>query len=301
MPTDLKDPIKTSGSRLGFHLSLGIFPDGSYRTLVLVIVIVGLLIASVVAGGPASHQAYTQAADSSIRYAENGTSPVGAFNAYDQDGDVIEWSLSGPDDDLFTIDGGVLRFVEPPDYEDPQSAAKGGPRAEQNVYRVTVEASGGVHYVAVRVTDVDEAGTVAIDRQQPQVDRPLGASLRDEDDGVRAEGWQWARSRDGAAWTDIEGATSARRHPRPGDVGMYLRATVAYSDKFGAGKTAWAVRPVNPPGQSPPAHRSGRSSPSSTPHTRPRPRPGRVRGCRLEKPGLRRPVPATAPPSPGAG
>ena len=241
MPADLKAPIKTSGSRLGFHLSLGIFPDGISRTLVLVIVLVGLLIASVVAGGPASHQAYAQAADSSIRYAENGTAPVGAFNAHDQDGDVIEWSLSGPDEDLFTIDGGVLRFVEPPDYEDPQSAAKGGPRAEQNVYRVTIEASGGVHYLAVRVTDVDEAGTVAIDRQQPQVDRPLGASLRDEDDGVRAERWQWARSRDGSAWTNIEGATSARRHPQPGDVGMYLRATVAYSDKFGTGKTAWAV------------------------------------------------------------
>ena len=159
MPADPKVPVLTSGSRLGCHLSLGIFPDGSSRTLVLVNVLVGLLIASVVAGGPASHQAYAQAADSSIRYAENGTASVGAFNAYDQDGDVIEWSLSGPDDDLFTIDGGVLRFVEPPDYEDPQSAAKGGPRAEQNVYRVTIEASGGVHYVAVRVTDVDEAGT----------------------------------------------------------------------------------------------------------------------------------------------
>ena len=285
MPADLKVPVLTSGSRLGFHLSLGIFPDGSSLTLVLAIVLVGLLIASVVTDVPASHQAYAQAADSSIRYAENGTAPVGAFNAHN----------------LFTIEGGVLSFKYPPDYEEPQSTGKGGPRAEQNVYRVTVEASGGVHFVAVRVTDVDEAGTVAIDRQQPQVDRPLGASLRDEDDGVRAERWQWAKSRDGSAWTDIEGATSARRHPAAGDVGMYLRATVAYSDKFGAGKTAWAVRPVNPPGQSPPAHRSGRSSPSSTPHTRPCPRPGRVRGCRLEKPGLRRPVPATAPPTPGAG
>ena len=42
---------------------------------------------------------------------------------------------------------------------------------------MTVEASGGAHDVAVTVTDIDESGTVSIDRRQPQVDRPLGASL----------------------------------------------------------------------------------------------------------------------------
>ena len=58
---------------------------------------------------------------------------------------------------------------------------------------------------------------------------------------MAVERWQWARSRDGATWTDIVGATAPRRPPEPGDVGMYLRATVTYSDKFGSGKTAWAV------------------------------------------------------------
>ena len=53
--------------------------------------------------------------------------------------------------------------------------------------------------------------------------------------------WQWARSQDRTTWTDIEGATSPRRSPAPADEGMYLRATVTYSDKFGAGKTASAV------------------------------------------------------------
>ena len=203
--------------------------------MALVIVLAGILLANMVTDGPASHLAYAQAADSSIDFAENGTGPVGTFNAYDQDGDAIKWSLSGPDDDRFTIDGGVLSFREPPDHEDPQSAQGG------NVYRVTIEASGGMHDVAVTVTDVDEAGTVSIDRPQPQVDRPLGAGLSDEDDGVAAERWQWARSEDGTTWTDIEGATSPRRRPAPGDVGMYLRATVTYSDRFGSGKTASAV------------------------------------------------------------
>ena len=207
----------------------------------MVIVLAGVLVANVIPDGPTGHLAYAQTADSSIEFAENGAGPVGIFVAYDQDGDAIVWSLSGPDEDLFTIDGGVLAFREPPDYEDPQSEVRGGLRAERNVYRVTIEASGGTHDVAVTVTDVDEAGTVSIDRPQPQVSRPLGASLSDEDEGVRDERWQWARSEDGTTWTDIEGATPPRRRPTPADVGMYLRATVTYSDKFGPGKTASAV------------------------------------------------------------
>ena len=93
----------------------------------------------------------------------------------------------------------------------------------------------------VTVTNVDETGSVSIDRSQPQADRPLSASLSDDDAGVTTERWQWARSEDGATWTDIEGATSPRRSPAPADVGMYLRATVTYADGFGPGKTASAV------------------------------------------------------------
>ena len=207
----------------------------------MVIVIASMMLGTIIPDGRASHLAYAQTADSSVEYAENGTSTVAAFVAYDQDGDAIRWSLSGRDDDLFTIDGGVLAFREPPDYEDPQSAANGARLSERNVYRMTVKAGGGTHDVAVRVTDVDEAGTASIDRRQPQVDRPLSASLSDEDDGVTAGRWQWARSVDGTTWTDIEGVTSPRGSPAPADVGMHLRATVTYSDKFGSGKTASAM------------------------------------------------------------
>ena len=136
---------------------------------------------------------------------------------------------------------GELSFREPPDYEDPRSKVEGVPPAERNVYRVTVETSGGVHDVAVTVTDVDEPGTATMDRPQPQAGRPLSASLRDEDEGVTAERWRWARSEDGTTWRDIEGAASPGWIPTPDDVGMYLRATVTYSDTFGSGKTASAV------------------------------------------------------------
>ena len=209
--------------------------------MALVIVLAGVLVANVIPDGPIGHLAYAQTTDSSIEFAENGTSPVAPFFAYDQDGDAIVWSLSGPDADQFTIDGGVLAFREPPNYEDPQTAATGVRLSERNLYRVTVKAGGGTHDVAVTVTDVDEAGTASIDRRQPQVSRPLSASLSDEDEVVSGQRWQWARSEDRTTWSGIEGATSPRRSPAEADEGMYLRATVTYSDKFGAGKTASAV------------------------------------------------------------
>ena len=210
--------------------------------MALAAILTGMLLASVMPGDPTGHLAFAQTADSSIAFAENGEDPVGTFRARDQDGDPITWSLGGPDADLFSIEDGVLSFRKPPDYEDPQSAAAGGGPAEgRNVYRVTIRASGGRHDVTVTVTDVDEAGKVSISRLQPQVSRPLSASLLDVDEGVTGERWQWARSADRTTWTDIAGATSPNRSPAPADVGMYLRATVTYSDEFGPGKTASAV------------------------------------------------------------
>ncbi len=209
--------------------------------MALVAILTGMLLASVMPGDPAGHLAFAQTADSSLAFAENGEDPVGTFRARDQDGDSITWSLGGPDADLFSIDDGVLSFREPPDYEYPQSAGAGGPAGGRNVYRVTVRASGGRHDVTVTVTDVDEAGAVSISRLQPQVSRPLSASVLDVDDRVTGERWQWARSADRATWTDIAGATSPNRSSAEADEGLYLRATVTYSDKFGAGKSASAV------------------------------------------------------------
>ena len=51
-------------------------------------------------------------------YAENGTGDVADFSATDPDaGDTVKWSLSGADDQYFTIhpDTGILTFDSPPD------------------------------------------------------------------------------------------------------------------------------------------------------------------------------------------
>ena len=201
-------------TRRARHWSLGTPPYGETRFIALVIALVVILFGNMALDDPLGNPAYAQTADSSIDFAENRAVPVATFLAYDQDGDTLSWSLGGPDDDLFTIDDGVLAFREPPNYEDPRSATSGVSLAERNVYRVTVRAGGGTHDVAVRVTDVDEAGTASMDRRQPQVSRPLSASLSDEDEVVSGQRWQWARSEDRTTWTDIEGATSPRRSPR---------------------------------------------------------------------------------------
>ena len=184
------------------------------------------------------------AATSEFNYPENGTDPVATFSATDQDGDAIVWSLAEKDDyKRFAIDGGVLSFKKSPNYESPNSAVTGGTLEERNVYKVTVQATGGTHDVVVTVTNVDEDGKVTFSdegRFQPQIGRGLEAALSDPE-GQSDARWQWARSMDMDTWTDIMGATSQNRSPVAADEGYYLRASVTYTDSYGSGKTASAV------------------------------------------------------------
>ena len=184
------------------------------------------------------------AADAEYDYAEDRTDAVATFSASDPDADAgdIEWSLEGVDADIFEIsDDGVLTFEEQPDFEDAKDGDEdtddAGPQGVgDNVYQVTVVASGGELEVAVTVTDVDEPGKVTFTQRQPQVSRGLMAQgPGDPDKGVTDMSWQWSRGPEaGGPWTDIEGATSPSRSPIADDLEMYLRATVTYSDTHGA-------------------------------------------------------------------
>ena len=91
----------------------GILRRGKSSAAALAVAVVGILVVSMMPTGPTPQLAHAQTADSRVGYAENGTRPVGVFHAYDQDGDHIEWSLSGPDAGRFTIDDGVLAFRQP--------------------------------------------------------------------------------------------------------------------------------------------------------------------------------------------
>ena len=70
---------------------------------------------------------------------DENTTEITTFQAYDADGDSISYSISGTDADLLSIgsSSGVLSFIDPPDYENPQD------NDLDNIYVLTVTASDG--------------------------------------------------------------------------------------------------------------------------------------------------------------
>ena len=95
-----------------------------------------------------------------VDYAENRGDAVARYRAADPENKAVDWTLAGPDRDLFEIgSSGVLAFQSPPDHEMKRDSGR------NNVYDVTVEANDpdgnkGSRDVTVRVTDVDEAPEV---------------------------------------------------------------------------------------------------------------------------------------------
>ena len=90
-----------------------------------------------------------------VNYPENGTGPVTIYTVTDPDSGTITWSLRGEDSEDFSINGGTLKFVTPPNFEKPAD------HDLNNVYRITVTASDeGIPQevdVTVTVTDVNES------------------------------------------------------------------------------------------------------------------------------------------------
>ena len=87
---------------------------------------------------------------------DENTTEVTTFQAYDADGDIITYSISGTDADLLSIgsSSGILSFIDPPDYENPQD------NDFDNIYVLTVTASDGEFAVSlgiiVTINDVVE-------------------------------------------------------------------------------------------------------------------------------------------------
>ena len=67
--------------------------------------------------------------EAAVDYPENdedgapNTAVVETYVVKDPDGDTISWDVRGADAALFTIPGGVLQFVNSPDFEDPKGRA----------------------------------------------------------------------------------------------------------------------------------------------------------------------------------
>jgi hypothetical protein len=121
---------------------------------------------------------------SNVSVAENQSSALTA-TATNPDAGTLVWTLSGPDAALFSVNNGVVTFVNTPDYEAPQDANT------DNVYQITVnvkddQATIVSQSLTVTVTNVDEvpvltATSVAVVENQTTV---LTASATNPDAGV---------------------------------------------------------------------------------------------------------------------
>ena len=173
-------------------------------------------------------------------YAENGTRAVANFRATDPEGESITWTLGGEDIATFSIENGVLRFKKSPDYEAPANAAP------DNTYAVTIQASdGGVDTtatkdVSIKVTNVEEPGTVMLSTLQPQVDREITATLNDPDnEEADTVTWQWYRGNSPISGATVGvGTVTSTYTPDAGDIGSTLRAQAMYDDVEDDDKTA---------------------------------------------------------------
>ena len=180
-----------------------------------------------------------------VDYAENQAVRVATFTASSEaDRDGIEWSLTGDDADLFSIDNpaGALRFLQPPDFDGNTD------HDHELTIRVVVGSTEETLDVTVTVTDENEPGTVTLSPVRPEVGQPLMATDPTDPDEVVAGTvtWMWERSSGPIDWVAIAGATTNSYTPTAADAGHYLRATALYTDRHGADQSAQAGAPYTP-------------------------------------------------------
>ena len=200
-------------------------------------------------------------------YAENGMGPVATFTATDPEGAGIDWSVEGTDAADFLIDAnGVLTFKNPPDFEDPSdradAAATPAIDADDNDYQVTVRASemraadaegetkSSTQAITVTVKNVEEPGSISLDRVQPQTGVGLTAMLSDDDIPSGTTEWEWSVPKvsrpvidNNSHWTPAatSGHTAAEYTPLALNETKVLRVKASYNDGEGDEKTAYMV------------------------------------------------------------
>ena len=164
-------------------------------------------------------------------------------SATDPDDTALTYSLSGTDAASFTLDTstGQLRTQAALNYETkPRYTVTVSVRDSKNYEDAADTATDDSITVMINIVNVDEAGMVTLTGTPAQERQQLTATLSDPDGGLIDIAWQWAWSTDQSTWTDITVSTATQYTPMMADVGRYLRATVTYTDRQGAGKSAAA-------------------------------------------------------------
>ncbi len=171
--------------------------------------------------------------------------------ATDRDNDALTYGIqSGGDAAYFEIDPstGQVSLAQALDFETTPGplffylTLHDGKGVDANNVEVADSSIDTTRSATISVVDVEEDGVVTLSTDEPETGTPLTATLEDGDGGVTGEVWQWARSENGrTGWTNISGATSSSYTPTVADEDFFLRATVTYTDRRGAGKSAEAV------------------------------------------------------------
>ena len=169
------------------------------------------------------------------------------------------WELDGSDKDWLELTGDgpesrELHFKEdsPPDFENPQDSGLDG----TNTYHVTVrvrptdavgsEGEGHEKAVVVKVTNVDEDGTVTLlsPSEPPKVGEEITAEAKDPDGVREVTNWKWQRkekveySGGHYYFTTIQEGGDSSYEPEETDIGFELRVVVTYNDGHGTNKKA---------------------------------------------------------------
>ena len=213
-----------------------------------------------------------------LRVGSAGTAAEVAAATYDagdvdseEEDDSIAYTVEGSDAKYFVTPIGTdgLEFLQEDTNTDEIEAHT--PNFEsKSSYSITIVASSGADDrllksrvdVTVMVQDAEDTGSVSMTQREPQVGRPVVASVSDDDGGVVISGWQWYR---GGTLTDgevtieeptetaplgsgivacevttaagtlcgIPNATSASYVPVDADMDQFLTARATYSDNMG--------------------------------------------------------------------
>ena len=170
---------------------------------------------------------------------------VGApVSTTDDDGDTLEYRLTGTDAGSFGINtgtgqittGGSLNFESKSSYSVVVEVRdkKDSTGASDTDWDDTIA-------VTINLNNLDEPGTVTITGIESGGEE-LTASLSDIDGTPTSVSWQWALAASASGpFAPISGATSNTYTTVAVDVNRFLRATATYTDPQGSGKSASAV------------------------------------------------------------
>ena len=184
------------------------------------------------------------AGSAALNYQESEPGVVEDYDATDDEGNTITWSVGGTDASLFAIDtNGVLTFRVSPNFEVPTD------NGADRVYDLTIIATDDgtptmddTLDVTVTVTNVDEPGAIGPITGIVQVGQVLTAGAVTDPDGavsVINDGYTWQSAGVDNVYTPISGATTTSTYtPDAADVDKTIRVIATYTDGHGSGKAA---------------------------------------------------------------